>query len=66
MDGVALSRMETEWLVAWCYGRSQQMPPHVQERLKSLGFIDGEQSHSCRQTLASNDKYQAPTRTVRG
>jgi hypothetical protein len=41
VDGVTLSRMETEWLVAWFYGRSQQVPPHVQERLKSVGFIDG-------------------------
>jgi hypothetical protein len=41
VDGVTLSRMETEWLVAWFYGRSQQVPLHVQERLKSVGFIDG-------------------------
>jgi hypothetical protein len=33
--------MDTEWLVAWFYGRSQQVPPHVQERLKVVGFIDG-------------------------
>ena len=33
--------METEWLVAWFDGRSQQVPPHVQERLKIVGFIDG-------------------------
>ena len=41
MDGVPLSRMETEWLVAWFYGRARLVPPHVQERLKILGFIDG-------------------------
>ena len=41
MDGVTLSRMETEWLVAWFYGRARLVPPHVQERLKILGFIDG-------------------------
>ena len=41
MDEVTLSRMETEWLVAWFDGRSRQVPPHVQERLKSVGFIDG-------------------------
>jgi len=39
VDGVTLSRMETEWLVAWFYGRSR-IPPHVQERLKFVGFID--------------------------
>ena len=42
MDEVTLSRMDTEWLVAWFYGRSQQVPPHVQERLKVVGFIDGD------------------------
>jgi hypothetical protein len=41
MDGSILSRLETEWLVAWFYGRSRQMPPHVRERLQSLGFMDG-------------------------
>ena len=41
MDEVTLSLMETEWLVAWFYGRSRQMPPHVQERLQSVGFMDG-------------------------
>ena len=41
MDGSILSRMETEWLVAWFYGRSRQMPPQVQERLQSVGFMDG-------------------------
>ena len=42
MDEVILSRLETEWLVAWFYDRSRQMPPHVQELLKSIGFIDGD------------------------
>ena len=42
MDEVILSRLETEWLVAWFYGRSRQMPPSVQERLQSVGFIDGD------------------------
>ena len=42
MDEVTLSRMETEWLVAWFYNRSRQMPAQVQERLKSVGFIDGD------------------------
>jgi hypothetical protein len=41
MDGSILSRLETEWLVAWFYGRSRQMPPSVQERLQSVGFMDG-------------------------
>jgi hypothetical protein len=41
MDGSILSRLETEWLVAWFYGRSRQMPPHVQRRLQSVGFMDG-------------------------
>ena len=41
MDGPILSRLETEWLVAWFYGRSRQMPPSVQERLQSVGFMDG-------------------------
>ena len=41
MDEVTLSLMETEWLVAWFYGRSRQMPPSVQERLQSVGFMDG-------------------------
>ena len=41
MDGSILSRMETEWLVAWFYGRSRQMPPQVRERLQSVGFKDG-------------------------
>ena len=27
MDEVILSRMDTEWLVAWFYGRSRQVPP---------------------------------------
>ena len=40
MDGPILSRLETEWLVAWFYGRSRQMPPSVQERLQSVGFMD--------------------------
>jgi len=34
--------MDTEWLFAWFNGRSQQVPPHVQERLKVVGFIDGD------------------------
>ena len=42
MDELVLSRMHTEWLVAWYYDRSRQMPPHVHERLKSIGFIDGD------------------------
>ena len=42
MDELVLSRMHTEWLVAWFYDRSRQMPPHVQERLESIGFIDGD------------------------
>ena len=42
MDEVILSRLETEWLVAWFYDRSRQMPPQVQELLKSIGFIDGD------------------------
>jgi len=42
VDEVTLSRMDTEWLVAWFNGRSQQVPPHVQERLKVVGFIDGD------------------------
>jgi hypothetical protein len=33
MDEVILSRLETEWLVAWFYDRSRQMPPQVQELL---------------------------------
>jgi len=42
MDELVLSRMHTEWLVAWFYDRSRQMPPHVHERLKFIGFIDGD------------------------
>jgi len=42
VDELVLSRMHTEWLVAWFYDRSRQMPPHVQERLESIGFIDGD------------------------
>ena len=42
MDEVILSRLETEWLVAWFYDRSRRMPPQVQELLKSIGFIDGD------------------------
>ena len=42
MDGVTLSRMDTEWLVAWFYDRSRQMPPDVQHLLKCIGFIDGD------------------------
>jgi hypothetical protein len=36
-----LTRLETEWLVAWFYGRSRQMPPSVLERLQSVGFMEG-------------------------
>jgi len=42
VDELILSRLETEWLVAWFYDRSRQMPPQVQELLKSIGFIDGD------------------------
>jgi hypothetical protein len=42
VDELFLSRLETEWLVAWFYDRSRQMPSQVQERLKSIGFIDGD------------------------
>ena len=40
MEVVTLSRIETEWLVAWFYDRSRQMPPDVQHLLKCIGFID--------------------------
>jgi hypothetical protein len=36
-----LTRLETEWLVAWHY-RAQRIPPSVLERLKAVGFMDGE------------------------
>ena len=42
MDGVTLSRIETEWLVAWFYDRSRLMPSQVHERLISAGFIEGD------------------------
>ena len=40
MDGSILSRLETEWLVACFFGSSRDMPPHVRERLQSVGFVD--------------------------
>jgi len=58
VDEVALSRMETEWLVAWWYDRSRQMPPQVQERLTSIGFIDGE-------NLTAEGKHWLQTRSTR-
>ena len=42
MDGVTLSRIETEWLVAWFYDRSRLMPSQVHVRLISAGFIEGD------------------------
>jgi len=40
VDGVTLSRVETEWLAACFYGRSRLMPRNVRERLELLDFID--------------------------
>ena len=40
VDGVTLSRIESEWLTACFYGRSRLMPRDVHERLELLALID--------------------------
>ena len=40
VERVTLARIEIEWLVACYYDRARLMPRDVQERLKSLGFVD--------------------------